>query len=134
MCRQAGIDVKTQLSSLDPDERDTVVKIIKSGGGTATATAVAAPPRSAPVIPQVLTPGPVLHPSRSSRREAEPARTAPPAGIPKQAPAATAPAARAPEASPPTTKTPSAPAAAAPASAPGSRAVEPPAGQPADLG
>src|SRR5438132_5591619 len=117
MCRQAGIDVKNQLSSLDPDERDTVVKIIKSGGGTATATAVAASPRSAPVIPQVMTPVPVLHPNRSSRREAEPARTAPPAGIPKQAPAATpAPAARAPEASPPTTKTPSAPAAAAPAS------------------
>ena len=52
MCRQAGIDVKNQLSSLDPDERDTVVKIIKGGGGIATATAVAAPtPTALPARP-----------------------------------------------------------------------------------
>src|SRR2546429_3549026 len=56
-CRQAGIDVKNQLSSRDPDERDMVVKMLKGGGGTATATAIATPPRSsAPVIPKVMTP------------------------------------------------------------------------------
>ena len=56
---------KNQLSSLDPDQRDTVVKIIKSGGGTATATAVAAPPRAAPVKP----PPPIR---RCGRRAHEP--------------------------------------------------------------
>src|SRR5207237_2267812 len=55
-CRQAGIDVKNQLSSLDPDERDMVVKMLKGGGGTATATAVATPRSTAPVVPQVMTP------------------------------------------------------------------------------
>ena len=138
MCRQAGIDVKNQLSSLDPDERDTVVKIIKGGGGTATATAVAAPPRVASVIPQVMTPVPVLHGARPSRREAEPVRTAPPAGIPK--PAQTAPAAKvsepppAPSSVPPAPKTTRAPEPAAPAPPASPAAEAPPAARPADGG
>src|SRR6266853_4532884 len=61
MCRQAGIDVKNQLSSLDPDQRDAIVKLLKGGGGTATAVAASARP-AAPIIPQVMTPVPVLHP------------------------------------------------------------------------
>ena len=113
MCRQAGIDVKNQLSSLDPDQRDVVLKMLKGGGGTATA--VAAPPRPAsPVIPQVMTPVPVLHGTRPARREPEPTRAAPPAGIPKAPPA---PAAKTPEGPPGAaspSRTPSAPAARAP--------------------
>ncbi|HEV3118317.1 MAG TPA: translation initiation factor IF-2 N-terminal domain-containing protein, partial [Gemmataceae bacterium] len=116
-CRQAGIDVKNQLSSLDPDQRDMVVKMLKGGGGTATATAVATPPRSAaPVIPQVMTPVPVLHGARPARREPEPKHTAPPAGIPKPVPAAKTPeepVAQPPSAAPPT-KIPLTPAARAP--------------------
>src|SRR5438128_5776060 len=71
LCRQAGFDVKNQLSSLDPDQRDTVVQLLKRGGGSAVA--VAAPPKSAgPVIPQVMTPVPVLHAARATRRDTEP--------------------------------------------------------------
>lgn len=71
VCRQAGIDVKNQLSSLDPSERDTVVQMLKKGGG---GTAVVAPPKSAsPLIPQVSTPVPVLHQGRPQpRKEPEP--------------------------------------------------------------
>jgi translation initiation factor IF-2 len=86
LCRQAGIDVKNQLSSLDPDQRDTVERMVKRGGG-GTATAVAAPPRTAPpIIPQVTAPVPILHTPR--RREPEPPRTAPsiPATKPPVAP------------------------------------------------
>ncbi len=34
MCRQAGIDIKNQLSSLDPDQRDAVVLLVKKGSGS----------------------------------------------------------------------------------------------------
>src|SRR5437763_2973347 len=75
LCRQAGIDVKNQLSSLDPHQRDAVVQLTKRGGG---GVAVAAPPKpSSAVIPQVMTPVPVLHPSRPLRREAESAKVPP---------------------------------------------------------
>jgi translation initiation factor IF-2 len=75
LCRQNGIEVKNQLSSLDPDQRDAVVQLVKRGGG---GVAVAAPPKStSAVIPQVMTPVPVLHPSRPLRREPEPAKAPP---------------------------------------------------------
>ncbi len=32
LCKQAGYDVKNQLSNLEPEQRDSVVKLIKSGG------------------------------------------------------------------------------------------------------
>jgi translation initiation factor IF-2 len=82
LCRQHGIDVKNQLSSLDPDQRDAVVQLVKRGGG---GVAVATPPKAASaVIPQVMTPVPVLHPSRPARREPEPTK------VPSKAPAAAA--------------------------------------------
>src|SRR5260370_2360635 len=68
LCHQAGIDVKNQLSSLDPDQRDSVLQMVKRGSGGGTATAVAARP-SSPVIPQVSKPVPVLHGTRTARRE-----------------------------------------------------------------
>src|SRR5437588_3930289 len=72
LCRQAGIDVKNQLSSLDPDQRDAVELLVRRGGGVAVA---AAPPKAvAPVIPTIPTPVPVLHSRPSGRREAEPPR------------------------------------------------------------
>jgi translation initiation factor IF-2 len=113
LCRQAGFEVKNQLSSLDPEQRDLVEQMVKRGGGVA----LAAPPKTAaPVIPQVMTPVPVLHPARA-RREAHPeppkpaapaAKTplaGPPAKVPEspaegtaeKAPLPAAPAARAPE-------------------------------------
>jgi translation initiation factor IF-2 len=72
LCRQAGIEVKNQLSSLDPHQRDAVVQLVKRGGG---GVAVAAPPKAvSAVIPQIMTPVPVLHPSRPARREPEPSK------------------------------------------------------------
>src|SRR5712692_8351452 len=74
LCRQAGFDVKNQLSSLDPEQRDAVEVMIRKGGGVA----VAAPPPKPTVstIPTIPTPVPVL-PSRSVRREPEPAKPTP---------------------------------------------------------
>ncbi|HLJ92364.1 MAG TPA: translation initiation factor IF-2 [Gemmataceae bacterium] len=85
LCRQAGIEVKNQLSSLDPHQRDAVVQLVKRGGG---GVAVAAPPKPASaVIPQVMTPVPVLHPSRPLRREPEPTKVPPAAAKAPPAPA-----------------------------------------------
>lgn len=44
ICRGANIDVRNQLSSLEPEQRDQIVEMIRSGGGTTTATT--APPSS----------------------------------------------------------------------------------------
>ena len=72
LCRQAGFDVKNQLSVLDPEQRDAVEVMIRKGGGVA----VAAPPKPVvSAIPTIPTPVPVL-PSRTVRREAELARPA----------------------------------------------------------
>ena len=56
LCRQAGFDVKNQLSSLDPEQRDAVEVMIRKGGGVA----VAAPPPKPAVstIPTIPTPVP----------------------------------------------------------------------------
>jgi translation initiation factor IF-2 len=118
LCRQIGIDVKNQLSSLDPAQRDQVEQLVKRGAG---GVAVAAPPRpSSSVIPQVMTPVPVLHPTRPTRREPEPVKPAQPAPAAKPA----APAAGAPkvvETAPPAPpmEEPPAPPVSAPAAAKG---------------
>lgn len=113
LCRQAGIDVKNQLSSLDPDQRDLVEQMAKKGG-----VAVAAPPASptaskpASVNATISTSVPNL-PTRTARpkveareperpREAEPPRTPPPAATPPAPPAPVTPAAaKTPEPTPP---------------------------------
>jgi hypothetical protein len=61
LCRQAGIDVKNQLSSLDAHQRDAVELLIKKGGPGGVA--VAAPPKA----PSSLIPH---RPSRSGRCQA----------------------------------------------------------------
>ena len=115
VCRQAGFDVKNQLSSLEADQRDVVVQLLKRGGGGAVA--VAAPPKATgPVIPQVMKPVPVLHSARPVRREADsktgtvpvtPKTPAAPKPVDSQpveeppTPPVVAPAAKAPEAAPP---------------------------------
>jgi len=153
LCRQAGIDVKNQLSSLDPDQRDLVEQLVKKGGGGA-ATAVAAPPKpAAPVIPQVHRPVRNLS-GRPSAREPEVVRAttaapkAPeeaPLAPPPTAPAPTAPPAAAPQApaaaakltEPPATKPPEAPAARpmeTSAPAPAARPAETPAARVPEVG
>jgi translation initiation factor IF-2 len=87
LCRQAGFDVKNQLSSLDPDQRDAVEQLVKRGGGTALATAPAPKPATAPNFGTISTPVPTL----ASR----PARTAtvkpPTISTPEKAPLAEPP-------------------------------------------
>jgi translation initiation factor IF-2 len=73
LCKQAGLDVKNQLSSLDPEQRDAVELLVRRGGA---AVAVAAPPKAAgSSIPTLLAPVPNLS-SRPARREPEAARPA----------------------------------------------------------
>jgi translation initiation factor IF-2 len=124
ICRQAGIDVKNQLSSLDPDQRDAVELMVKRGGG---AVALAeAPKQASAVIPSVPQRVPVL-PTRTTRREPEapkapPVPVAPPVAVPTAPPTAAptpevtpiAPAAQLAELSPPPPAPPTPGAAEAP--------------------
>ena len=101
LCKQAGIDVKNQLSSLDPEQRDAVELLVRRGGA---AVAVAPPPKAGPAIPTLLAPVPNLA-SRPARREPEVVKAAtasppkPAAGAPPVEESAPPPVtARAPEA------------------------------------
>ena len=94
LCRQAGFDVKNQLSSLDPDQRDAVLVMLKKGGTSpAPAASSAAPPKAAPspVIPVVQTPVRNLNPARpkpaAAQKPAEkPAAPPAPVEVPPAAP------------------------------------------------
>jgi len=56
LCRQNGIDVKSQLSTIEPEVRDQVVQLVqKKGSGSASA-----PHRPAPTLPPVDRKIPVL--------------------------------------------------------------------------
>src|SRR5262249_33853822 len=84
LCHQAGFPVKNHMSSLDPEQRDAVELLVRKGGGAAAAPA---PNPVVSTIPTIPPPVPVL-PSRTVRREIEPAKpVAPP---PTPAPAAPA--------------------------------------------
>jgi translation initiation factor IF-2 len=77
MCKQAGFDVKNQLSNLEPEQRDALVEIVKRG---AQAAKPAAPPK--PVTP-VVSPDQRAVPNLARpRREAEPARGQPAPTVP----------------------------------------------------
>jgi translation initiation factor IF-2 len=54
LCRENGIDVKNQLSTIEPEVRDAVVALVKRQGNAATGTA--APSSATPVVPQVVKP------------------------------------------------------------------------------
>jgi translation initiation factor IF-2 len=102
LCRQAGMDVKNQLSNVDHDQREAIEKLVKkakSGGGVA----VAAPP---PPPPPPLTKIPGRIPTLTGGARAAQTPTASP-------PAAQAPAAPAPSSPAPATPAPAAPAAPA---------------------
>ncbi len=83
ICQQHGIDVKNQLSSIDPEVRDQVVQLVKRGSATATAAppkppTLAAPVHKVPVLdkkPKVLTPAQ----PKTVAPEATPAKTVAPA-------------------------------------------------------
>ncbi|HMF19619.1 MAG TPA: translation initiation factor IF-2 [Gemmataceae bacterium] len=129
LCQKSGLDVKNQLSSLDPDQRDMIEALVKRGGLNASAPPAPKPAAHAP-LPDVQKTIRNLD-NRPVRREVEPARPtaakppvpaepvsptpAPPAETVKP-PVIPAPAAKAPETvSPPSApvKPPSAPPPAA---------------------
>ncbi len=86
LCRQAGMDVKNQLSSLDPEQRDVVEQLVRKSGGVATAIAPppAAPPRSEPPKPPPVIPTRVrdlnqqVRPAVSQQPRPMPGATPPP--------------------------------------------------------
>src|SRR4029077_10724198 len=81
LCKKHGIDVKNQLSTVEPEVRDKIVDLVKRGVTTgATPAPAPPPPLTAPASRRVQT----IHATRA------PARTEPPR------PAASAPAAAAP--------------------------------------
>jgi translation initiation factor IF-2 len=73
LCQQANIDVKNQLSSLDPEQRDLLVEMVRKGGSVKSAP-------SSPVKPPVVAPPPpVQSPMRNlDRRPAVPKPHEPP--------------------------------------------------------
>jgi translation initiation factor IF-2 len=104
LCRQAGIDVKNQLSSLDPDQREAVEQLVRRGAG---AVAVAAPPPPKPVsagFPTLPSPVPNLSGRPVRREPAPPVRPGPTPTQSVAPPTSPMPA-------PPPEKTPEAPAA-----------------------
>jgi translation initiation factor IF-2 len=124
VCRQAGFDVKNQLSTLDPDQVVMIEQMVRKGK---TAPPPAAAPATAPLQappakirnldkrPPVLTPRPAREPEATSPPTAPAAPTAPtaptaPSRLLEQPPhAPEAPAARAPE-PPPAARPPEQPA------------------------
>ena len=46
ICREANIEVRNQLSSLEPEQRDLIVEMVRRGGSVATAAPP--PPQSTP--------------------------------------------------------------------------------------
>ncbi|MGF1582656.1 MAG: translation initiation factor IF-2 [Gemmataceae bacterium] len=53
LCRANGLDLKNQLSSVDPDQRDMIEDLVKKGSSAPTPAKSVAPAPSAPVIPPV---------------------------------------------------------------------------------
>jgi translation initiation factor IF-2 len=79
MCRQAGYDVKNQLSSLDPDQRDLVEAMVKRGGSSGGVAVAPPPPLAAP------SPIPVLTSQKPRNLSSRPAKPAPQPVEPSQA-------------------------------------------------
>jgi translation initiation factor IF-2 len=104
LARANGIDVKNQLSNLEPDQRDALEQIVRKGGGVALAAPPkpAEAPRPAPVMGKVrtLTTARPPVPRAPAAPAPEPARSpvsAPPPPTVQPAPVVTTPPVRAPE-------------------------------------
>src|SRR5258708_5366116 len=107
VCRQAGIDVKNQLSTLDPDQVVMIEQMVRKGktappAATAQVTApLQAPPpkiRNLHNRPPVLTPRPLREPEAGAP---SPCSTPPPPGKPRPHAPRNHPQPRAPPNSPP---------------------------------
>jgi translation initiation factor IF-2 len=137
LCRQNGIELKNQLSTVGPELRDQILEVVKRGP-SATAQATRTP--AAPVLPTVINkkvvtlesrrpaprpsaPEAPAAPEPAAPEPVAPAAAAPPPAAPRPAQPTAAPAAPVPVA--PAAKAPT-PAPAAPAQPPQARPVEPP--------
>src|SRR5207249_1010327 len=54
LCQKANIDVKNQLSSLDPEQRDLLVEMVRKGGTAPAASAVKPPATHLPEPPKPI--------------------------------------------------------------------------------
>jgi translation initiation factor IF-2 len=112
ICKAAGYDVKNQLSSLEPEDRDRIVKLVqKKGSGVASP----APPPPPPVILPARVP---VIPAQVHGSVKEPASQAAEPPVQVTAPPT-------PQAVPSAIPTPTAPAMPAPALAPAAAATAP---------
>jgi translation initiation factor IF-2 len=117
LCRQNGIDVKSQLSTIEPEVRDQVVQLVQKKSGSPSVPPRAVPPtlpateRKVPVLDTKPRPAPEL-----GRTPSKPTTSVEPGGK-AAAPAPTAP---------PETSAPSAPATPVPASKSAEPAASPP--------
>ncbi|MBI1917248.1 MAG: translation initiation factor IF-2 N-terminal domain-containing protein [Planctomycetes bacterium] len=75
LCQKANIDVKNQLSSLDPEQRDLLVELVHKG---ASAPPVAQKPPTPPSLPKPTTPVPTLKGRPVPTHEAPPVPPIPP--------------------------------------------------------
>src|SRR5262245_43919351 len=105
ICKQAGLDVKNQLSSIDPDQKEMIEQLVKKGAHKAQATPARAAGPAA--LPDVNKPIRNLATRPAARREPEPVRATPPNAAP--APASPPPASSTPVVAPPTPPAPVAP-------------------------
>src|SRR5262245_44286103 len=105
LCKQAGFDVKNQLSSLEPEQRDQLEVLIKKGAHHAPAAPAAAPKAVTPVVrpegkavPTLRTAKPPVRPSAPKHEEPpahiQPVISEPTVVTPPSAPAAEAPVAK----------------------------------------
>src|SRR5689334_13749311 len=95
ICRQAGIDVKNQLSTLEPDQRDKIVALVQKGSGVATATqtarpaAVATPPQAPARIRNLDRPQRAPAPKKEEREHPSVEEQTPPSPVVAESPAKT---------------------------------------------
>lgn len=87
LCQKANMDVKNQLSSLDPEQRDLLVELVKRGG----ATPPPPPPRPSVPLPKPVGAVPVLE-KKPAPIPARPARVDEPSPVAEQSPATEPPA------------------------------------------
>ncbi len=134
LCRQLGIDVKSQLSSIEPEERDQIVQSLQKKSGSDSAQQ-----RAAPTLPAVDRKIPVLDtkprtPPELGRMPPKPAETTGKAVVPPVSPPAPTPVPPAPKTVPAASKgaepvpprPPVAPSEKAVPPVPASKAPEPP--------
>src|SRR5579884_2404669 len=127
LCRQLGIDVKSQLSSIEPEERDRIVQSLQKKSGPESA-----PQRSVPNLPVVDRKIPVLEAKprvapelgRMPPKPTPPAETTVKSTTPPVPPAIGTPVAPAPATTPPVSKT-AEPVPPRPPVAPSEKAVPP---------